>query len=85
MCGTIRKTRSGMACEPGDLVLIPFPFSDLQSAKKRPVVVLSPSDRHADFIGIAVTSVAQKSHALQFGTADLVEGTLPKACWIRVR
>jgi len=72
-----------MACKPGDLVLIPFPFSDLQSAKKRPVMVLTPPDRHADFIGLAVTSVAQLSHAMTVGPADLVEGTLPKACWIR--
>lgn len=73
-----------MACKPGDLVLIPFPFSDLQSAQKRPVMVLTPPDRHADFIGLAVTSVAQPSDSLPIETADLAEGTLPKACWIRL-
>jgi predicted RNase H-like HicB family nuclease len=34
-----------MACKPGDLVLIPFPFSDLQSAKKRPKQALSEVER----------------------------------------
>ena len=72
-----------MPCKPGDLVLIPFPFSDLQSTKKRPVLVLTPPDRHADFVGLAVTSVAQLSYAMPVETADLVEGTLPKACWVR--
>ena len=72
-----------MACKPGDLVLIPFPFSDLQSVKKRPVMVLTPPDRHADFIGLAITSIEHQSHALQVGPANLVQGALPKPCWIR--
>lgn len=73
-----------MACKPGDLVLIPFPFSDLQSTKKRPVMVLTPPDRHADFIGLAITTVEQQHHALQVGPANLIEGALPKPSWIRL-
>jgi mRNA interferase MazF len=72
-----------MACKPGDLVLIPFPYSDLQSAKKRPVIVVTTPDRHADFIGLAITSVEQRNAALQIGPTHLVQGALPKPCWIR--
>ena len=46
-----------MICSPGDLVLIPFPFSDLNTTKKRPVLVLTKPDHHGDFVGLAVTSV----------------------------
>lgn len=46
-------------------------------------MVLPPPNRHANFIRMAVTAVAQPSDARPIETADLVEGTLPKACWIR--
>lgn len=55
-----------MTCRPGDLVLIPFPYSDLNAAKKRPVLVLTAPDRHGDFIALAVTS-AQETAACGAG------------------
>jgi mRNA interferase MazF len=73
-----------MTCRPGDLVLIPFPYSDLEASKKRPVLALTAPDRHGDFIGLAVTSVAQTEHAIQIAKAQLQEGSLPRTSWIRL-
>ena len=46
-------------------------------------MVLTPPDRHADFIGLAITSVEQENAALQIGSTHLAQGALPKPCWIR--
>lgn len=73
-----------MICSPGDLVLIPFPFSDLQATKKRPVLVLTSPDRHGDFICLAVTSVPQPSPNILIGSNQLLIGNLPKVSWVRV-
>lgn len=40
---------------PGEVVLIPFPYIDLATTKRRPVLVLRPSDAFGDFL-IGVTS-----------------------------
>ncbi len=46
-------------CKFGDVVLVPFPFTDLEGIKKRPAVVVSPQayqqNRH-DIILLAITS-----------------------------
>lgn len=45
--------------ERGDVVLVPFPFSNQRSTKKRPAVVISSSahnSAHPDIVIIAVTS-----------------------------
>ncbi len=46
-------------CEFGDVILVPFPFTDQTSAKKRPAVVVSSAAYHRDrpdVILMAVTS-----------------------------
>ncbi len=45
--------------EFGDLVLVPFPFTDQSASKKRPAVIISSEAYHSerfDFILMAVTS-----------------------------
>ena len=63
-----------------DIVLIPVPFTDLSSKKKRPVIVLSNSrhnETHDDFLGVAVTSNVQKrDYGLLVSQNDLEEGHL---------
>jgi mRNA interferase MazF len=37
-----------MAFRRGDVILVPFPFSDQQTSKVRPALVVSSSDYHAE-------------------------------------
>jgi mRNA interferase MazF len=67
----------------GELVLIPFPFSDLSAAKKRPVLLLTAPDGYGDFIALAVTSRRQIDNAIALDPKDLVQRRLPLASWVR--
>lgn len=40
----------------GDIVLIPFPFSDLSGQKIRPAVVISKQNKGSDIVVVFVTS-----------------------------
>jgi len=48
-----------MTCSFGDVLLVPFPFTDQSAIKKRPAIVVSAdsyTQRHKDVVLIAVTS-----------------------------
>lgn len=69
--------------ERGGLVLVPFPFSDLSTTKRRPVVALTAPDGYGDFIALPVTSRPHAEHSRPLQPGDLVEGRLPVASFIR--
>jgi len=53
-----------MSFEFGDIVLVPFPFTDQTTTKKRPAVVVSSSEyqhRRPDVVLMAVTSQVKPS------------------------
>ena len=70
--------------KPGALLLVPFPFTDLSSSKRRPVLALTAPDSYGDFIALAVTSRSHHELAIPIQIEDLDEGTLPVASWIRI-
>ena len=77
-----------MRPEQGDVVLIPVPFTDLSSQKRRPVIVVSSSSynrRSADAVVIAMTSnPAQVPYSFVLTSADLIEGALNRPGTVRV-
>ncbi len=72
----------------GDILLVPIPFSDLSSTKKRPVLVISNSEynnRTSDVVVAAITSnIITKDYTILFSSEDLVEGILKFDSCIRV-
>src|SRR5215204_1235598 len=72
-----------MMFERGDLLLVPFPFTDLSAAKRRPVLALTAPDGYGDFVALPVTSRPQSAHGVPLTRADLMRGSLPTASWIR--
>ena len=72
-----------MTPKSGDLVAIPFPYSDMTTTKRRPVLVVTTPDRHGDFMALAVTSMVTKESATTIDDADMARGKLPKKSWVR--
>jgi mRNA interferase MazF len=67
----------------GDVVVIPFPFSDLSQSKRRPALVLASLEGD-DVILCQITSKSMKdSYAISLDDADFESGGLKQASNIR--
>lgn len=81
-------TKIGTTPNQGDIVLIPVPFTDLTSKKRRPVIVLSNDDynrRTRDIVVVALTSRPEKTpYSFQLQTSDLEHGRLNRPGQVRV-
>ena len=75
-----------MSFHKGDIVVIPVPFTDNQTTKKRPAVVISNEDVHniGDVLVVQITSKKGNDN-LSFPLSETdVTVTLPKKSYIRV-
>ena len=78
----------GTMPKQGDILLIPIPFTDLSSQKRRPVIVISNDQYNRktdDIIVVAMTSNPQVTdYSLSITSSDLIEGALNRPGKIRV-
>jgi mRNA interferase MazF len=71
-----------------DIVLIPIPFTDLASQKKRPAIIISCdkyNETNEDIVVVALTSnIENRDFTVTLTNNDLENGTLKATSMIRV-
>ena len=71
----------GIQYEQGDIVIVPFPFSDLTGTKQRPVLILSNKDynyKTEDVITCGITSNTKNiENSILIDNENLEEGQIP--------
>ena len=71
------------------IVLVPFPYSDLSSTKKRPVLIASNNEynqKYNDVVVAVISSVIRSSdkYSIILSDSDLEYGILPEKSSIKV-
>ncbi len=67
----------------GDVVLIPFPYSDLSQTKRRPALVIADVGM-GDFVLCQITSKSYADRlAIPLSESDFVEGGLKRESFVR--
>lgn len=74
--------------EQGEIIIVPFPFSDLSSIKQRPVLILSKdSDNKTsdDIITCGITSnLKDTKYSILIDNNDLEKGEIPAKSRIKI-
>ena len=71
-----------------DIVLVPFPFSDLKTTKKRPALIISPDDYNSGYELVILFITSQLDSPKRPGDYPISEwkkSGLPKPSMIRMK
>lgn len=70
-----------------EIVLVPFPYSDLSSSKRRPVLIVSNNNYNRNFSDILVTVITSNlfkdDYSVELFDQDLEMGLLPEKSVIK--
>ncbi|CAN5733391.1 type II toxin-antitoxin system PemK/MazF family toxin [soil metagenome] len=67
----------------GDVVVLPFPFSDLTANKKRPALVVANLSGDDIIVCLITSQTAKDNYAISLSNADFTSGSLKQNSNIR--
>ncbi len=80
--------KSGIIFNQGDILIVPFPFSDLSTVRQRPVLVLSNlkyNKSSEDLVTCGITSnIKDSNYSMLIDNKNLLEGSIPIKSRIKV-
>src|SRR3989344_7145688 len=81
----MRQMSGGTMFEQKDIVLVPFPYSDLTGAKLRPALIISNTkiNSTAGRICCLITSNSPKDGTIALTSQSFSEGKLPFKSWVK--
>jgi mRNA interferase MazF len=78
---------SGIKYRQKEIVLVPFPYSDLSSSKRRPVLIVSSDFYNQNFDDVVVcvitTNLRKDSFSVELESSDLDIGVLPESSVVK--
>lgn len=78
----------GVTLDAGDVVVVPFPFTDRTTSKRRPALVISPAAFTAEtghVVAAMITSAKQSAWASDTEITDLATAGLTVPCVVRMK
>ncbi len=75
-------------CNKGDIIFVPYQFTDLTAYKKRPVVVISPNYYNVGndvIVGFITSNISAKVQFGDYHLQDWSDAGLPKPSMFRMK
>ncbi|MBS3079732.1 type II toxin-antitoxin system PemK/MazF family toxin [Candidatus Pacearchaeota archaeon] len=80
--------KSGIVFNQGDIIIVPFPFSDLSTVRQRPVLILSNlnyNKNSEDLVTCGITSnIKDSNYSILIDDENLLDGSIPIKSRIKV-